>query len=273
MTKHSYKEGEFVFKEGDPSHFACRITSGEVEVIKEIDNQTVVLGIVKTGEFLGEMGVIEGRPRSATARTKTDVTADLISKEEFLRLMSEDTESAYQLIARLCERLRTVDQKLAEATVSKDVRTYSFADISEPKDSSSLTVYEEAPVDGHALGLKILPNSDLVAAGFPSEGLSVTDFPFHVGRQPQPKESAPYLKINLSVQDNPPYRLSRVHFSIEKTQQGFLVRDLGSTLGTQVNGEFLGNDFARDFRQLESGENSVIAGGLGSPFVFRVMIA
>ena len=273
MTKHSYSEGELVFKEGDLSNFACRITSGEVEVIKEIDNQTVVLGIVKTGEFVGEMGVIEGRPRSATARAKTDVTADLINKEEFLRLMSEDTESAYHLIARLCERLRTVDQKLAEATVSKDVRTYSFADISDPKDSSSLAVYEESPTDGHDLGLKILPNSDLVAAGFPSEGLSVTDFPFHVGRQPEAKESAPYLKIHLSVQDNPPYRLSRVHFSIDKTQQGFLVRDLGSTLGTQVNGEFLGNDFARDFRQLESGENSVIAGGLGSPFAFSVKVA
>ena len=83
---------------------------------------------------------------------------------------------------------------------------------------------KKAQVDGHSLGLKILPNSDLVAAGFPSEGLAVTDFPFNVGRQPEPKESAPYLKIHLSVQDNPPYRLSRIHFSIEKTPQGFLVR-------------------------------------------------
>ena len=82
MTKHSYKEGELVFKEGDPSHFACRIVSGEVEVIKELDDQTVVIGNVKEGEFVGEMGVIEGRPRSATVRTKSEVTAELISKED-----------------------------------------------------------------------------------------------------------------------------------------------------------------------------------------------
>lgn len=272
MTQRSYHEGEFLFKEGDPSHFACRIVSGEVEVIKELDNQTVVLGIIKAGEFLGEMGVIEGKPRNATARTKTDVTADLFNKEQFLRLMSDDTNSAYQLIARLCERLRSVDQKLAEATVSKDVRTYSFADISHQKGSTSLTVYEEAPADSHDLGLKILANSELVATGFPKNGLAVTDFPFHVGREPAPKETAPSFKIDLTIHDQPPYRLSRIHFCIEKNKQGFLVRDLGSTLGTQVNGEFLGNDFARDSRQLQHGENVVIAGGLGSPFAFPVFV-
>ena len=258
MTKHSFKEGEFVFIEEEPSNVVCRIISGEVEVIKELEHQTVVLGTVKTGEFVGEMGVIEERPRNATVRAKTEVTAELFNKEEFLRLMSEDTDSAYHLIARLCERLRAVDQKLAEATVSMD--------------SGRQTVPEESLEDIHTLGLKVLPNADLADAGFPKEELSVTDFPFYVGREPESQESTPSLKMSLSIHDKSPYRLSRIHFSIEKNKIGYLIRDLGSTLGTQVNGEFLGNDFARDFRQLQKGENTVIAGGMDSPFVFRLLI-
>ena len=273
MTKHSYSVGEFVFKEDDPSHFVCRIISGEVEVIKELEDQTVVLGTVKEGEFVGEMGVIEGRPRSATVRTKSDVTAELISKEEFLRVMSEDTESAYQLIARLCERLRTVDEKLAEATVSKDVRTYTIADISSPSHTQSLTPVEAAPIESHNLTLKIYPHSDRVTEFIPQDGVPVTQFPFQVGRQPKPTEPAPYVNMNLTIPDHPPYRLSRMHFAIEGTATGYLVRDLGSTLGTQLNGEFLGHHFARDSRNLETGENLVVAGGVGSPFVFRILIS
>jgi len=272
MIKQSYREGEFVFKEGDPSGFVCRIVSGEVEILKEVDNQSVVLGSVKAGEFVGEMGMIEGKTRNATVRTKTEVSANLMNKEEFLRLMSEDTGSAYQLIARICERLRTVDQKLAEATVSKDVRFQSSKGISSQTDSTSLTVYEESTAESQDVQLTILPNAELVAAGFPQEGLPVLEFPFNIGRQPQPQEKAPYLKIHLCVQDKAPYRLSRIHFTFEKTSQGFLIRDLGSTLGTQVNGEYLGNDFALDSSHLQKGENLVIAGGMGSPFTFRVLV-
>jgi len=272
MIQHSYKEGEFVFKEGDPSGFVCRIVSGEVDILKEVGHQTVVLGTVKAGEFVGEMGVIEDKARSATVRTKTEVTAALMNKEEFLRLMSEDTTSAYQLISRLCERLRTVDQKLAEATVSKDVRSHSLEDLSGRTDSTSLPVYEESPVESHEGQITILPNAEMVAAEFPPEGLPVTDFPFNVGRGPEPQEKSPYLKIHLCLQDKPPYRLSRIHFALEKTPQGFLIRDLGSTLGTQVNREFLGNDFAHNSTHLQSGENLVTAGGIGSPFGFRMLV-
>jgi len=51
-----------------------------------------------------------------------------------------------------------------------------------------------------------------------------------------------------------------------------VVLDLGSTLGTEVNGEFLGHHFGKDFEYLEIGENAVTAGGVGSPFTFKVLL-
>jgi CRP/FNR family cyclic AMP-dependent transcriptional regulator len=60
---------------------------------------------------------------------------------------------------------------------------------------------------------------------------------------------------------------------IEKRDGSYYVRDLRSTLGTIVNGEPIGEHFGGDDAPLRAGENEVVAGGVGSPFVFSVFIA
>ena len=74
------------------------------------------------------------------------------------------------------------------------------------------------------------------------------------------------------LDDPGPFRLSRNHFAIEQRREGYHVRDLRSTLGTIVNGQTIGDQFGSDDVLLRFGENEVIAGGVGSPFVFSVSI-
>ena len=59
---------------------------------------------------------------------------------------------------------------------------------------------------------------------------------------------------------------------IEQRREGYLVRDLRSTLGTMVNGQPIGGNFRTDDALLRAGENEVIAGGADSPFVFSLCI-
>ena len=98
------------------------------------------------------------------------------------------------------------------------------------------------------------------------------DRPFVVGRRPVPREGLPPREPDLMLDDPRPFRLSRNHFVIEQGRDGYHVRDLCSTLGTIVNGQTIGDQFAGDDVRLRFGENEVIAGGLGSPFVFSVSI-
>ena len=70
MKKRAYNAGDIILREGDPSDVVYKIVSGDVEVFKEQDGQTIVLGVMKEGEFLGEMGVVDDEPRSASARAK-----------------------------------------------------------------------------------------------------------------------------------------------------------------------------------------------------------
>jgi len=52
-----------------------------------------------------------------------------------------------------------------------------------------------------------------------------------------------------------------------------VVRDHASTLGTLVNDRAIGRDFPIDTAPLRHGHNTIVAGGRGSPFVFRVTLA
>jgi len=266
MEKREYDAGDVILNEGEPSDFAYQIMSGEVEVFKRIGGQALVLGTVKAGEFLGEMGIIEGQPRSASARAKNHVTAVLLERGELLRLMSDDRSSAYRLIARLCERLRIASRKLAEVTVSRDGGDASKADSQE--------LAPQAEIKGRSSDsrLTLLPASELLTSYLPKEGLLASKFPFSVGRSPRGNEPGPTVPIDLSLPDSPPFRLSRRHFSLSRYLERYVVVDLGSTLGTEVNGEFLGYHFENDFQYLEVGENRITAGGVGSPFTFKALL-
>ncbi len=272
MKQQDYHDGDLILKEGDPSDFVYRIVSGEVEIFTELDGKTVVLGTVKTGEFLGEMGIIQGKPRSASARAKHYVTAMLLEEGEFFRLMSEETATAHQLIARLCERLRLATGKLAEATVSKEVGTYTIGGTASKSESGTLPEQDKIKSGLEDVRLTLFHVSQLRTSYIPKEGVSVVKFPFCVGRLPKANEPRPAIPIDLGLPDSTPLRLSRQHFSLCRLREGYIVRDLGSTLGTEVNGEFLGEQFGRDHKDLRMGENIITAGGLGSPFTFRVLL-
>ncbi len=106
----------------------------------------------------------------------------------------------------------------------------------------------------------------------PAEGLAVQGFPFTVGRRTGAGEQEPPVAVDLLLDDARPYRLSRVHFSLIRVADGVAVHDAASTLGTAVNGAYLGEHFAGVRAPLEQGENRIVAGGVDSPFAFRVQI-
>ena len=97
-TLSQFKKGDFLFRQGDASDRVLRVRSGEIEVLREVGTTSVLLGHVREGEWLGEMGVIEGRSRSATARAVTDGEAEVLTERQFLERVSSDPALARDLI-------------------------------------------------------------------------------------------------------------------------------------------------------------------------------
>ena len=93
-----------------------------------------------------------------------------------------------------------------------------------------------------------------------------------VGRLAVADEGRPLRQPDLLIEDEEPFRLSRQHFMIARSGGQLLVSDLGSTLGTIVNGQPIGHNFMSDAAPLRRGENQIVAGGWGSSFAFSLSV-
>lgn len=254
-VRSTFKKGDVLFREAQPSLSVLRIQRGEVEVVREVDGKTVVLGHVREGEWLGEMAAVERRNHSATARATVDGSAEVLSVQQFLDQVSRDSALAQELIFRLSIRLRNVEDRIAGTAPQ----------VAQPEERA------EAPAG--ALAISLTAQSESLRALIGSAPINVKRLPFVVGREPMTGERRPARAPDLRIKDDAPFRLSRDHFMVERVESGALVvSDLDSTLGTIVNGKPIGSHFNQDSARLHEGRNRVQAGGLDSPFDFVISV-
>src|SRR5215831_5339780 len=79
MTCMHFAHGQVLFREGDQADGVFRLLSGTVDIVRELDGDPILLGTVGAGQFVGEMGVMENRPRSATARAASEVEVEFLT--------------------------------------------------------------------------------------------------------------------------------------------------------------------------------------------------
>ncbi|HAF07407.1 MAG: cyclic nucleotide-binding domain-containing protein [bacterium] len=108
----TFLKGELLFKQGDPPDEVYLVKSGKIEVFVNEGENKKRLNIVTEGEFLGEMAIIDGRPRSASAAALEDSTVIIIDRKTLLKQMEVDPLLG-ALITTLVRRLREMDRKLS----------------------------------------------------------------------------------------------------------------------------------------------------------------
>lgn len=112
----SAEPGDVIFFKGAPSNSLVVVVEGELEVFEESRGKMVVLGTVPAGSVVGEVGFLDGRPRTRHVRART--TADLrkITREGFLELLNVDPKLFAKLMVAMAEllaaRYRTVVEEL-----------------------------------------------------------------------------------------------------------------------------------------------------------------
>jgi len=249
-----FNHGEIIFRQGAESDQVGWIRQGSVEIVKELETREVILGRVGADEFVGEMGVLEARRRNATVRAADRVSIEFLDPAAFLERISQDRTMALRVLTRLSERLRASDDRIVALESIRGGRMQ----------------VESIGADGPEVIL--IAASEAVGEALPKDGLKIDRFPFTVGRRINSGERAPATEVDLAIADNRPYRLSRTHFSLVQTAEGLVVADTNSTLGTAVNGQFLGENFPQVRAPLKEGENEVVAGGVQSPYRFKIVV-
>lgn len=102
----NYAAGEVIFEAGERGASMYLVRSGEVV----IERGGKVLETLGPGGIFGEMALIDGSPRSATAKAKTDCIVAPLNEKTFLFLVHETPYFAIAVMRTLTDRLRRMNE-------------------------------------------------------------------------------------------------------------------------------------------------------------------
>jgi signal transduction histidine kinase len=111
----SIPAGELVFEEGSPGDALYVVLDGELEISKRQGGQDVVLAVRGTGEFIGEMALLEQAPRSASVRTLRESRLLVISQAAFETLLSCSPSAHLRMLRAVTSRLRSTESMLVQS--------------------------------------------------------------------------------------------------------------------------------------------------------------
>jgi uncharacterized membrane protein len=114
-------EGKTLFNYGDPGDSLYIVREGEVEIFFKNDTgDRIVLERPGPGDFFGELSLIDGGPRTATAVVTKDLQAVLVDRADLEALLKQHPAAAMDLLTATGRRLRDVNRKLRH-TASRDI--------------------------------------------------------------------------------------------------------------------------------------------------------
>ena len=121
LERKACQAGDTIFREGDSADQAFIVQEGEVAIVKSAGGKANVLGIIGKGGIFGEMGLIDDRPRMATARAKTAVTLIVVSRQMFDEKLAKTDPFVRGLLNVFADTIRSMsappDPPAAEAAV------------------------------------------------------------------------------------------------------------------------------------------------------------
>ena len=108
MITKKFKKYDCIFKEGTMGDSAYMIDSGKVGIISGTDKngQRRVVALLRKNDIFGEMGLIDGKPRSATVKALSKNKVTVLSQDCFNTLEDINPKALMPLLKVLTTRVR-----------------------------------------------------------------------------------------------------------------------------------------------------------------------
>jgi EAL domain-containing protein (putative c-di-GMP-specific phosphodiesterase class I) len=100
--------GEVLYRQGDPSDCAWLVERGAIELVSVQGRREISHGVLGPGELIGELGMLDGAPRSATAIARGDAVLLAIEHDQFLDRLESGDPIVRTLVDSLLRRTRSI---------------------------------------------------------------------------------------------------------------------------------------------------------------------
>ncbi|MDR0473607.1 MAG: cyclic nucleotide-binding domain-containing protein, partial [Treponema sp.] len=126
-TKMEYRPDEFnrvypkdsmLFAENEPGEELYIIQKGSVKISKIVDNNEVLLAVLKAGDIFGEMSLLESKPRAASATAYEGCQVLAVNRANFERMIATQPQIITRLTTLLSERIWFIYKQLANTLIS-----------------------------------------------------------------------------------------------------------------------------------------------------------
>ena len=124
VKAYSAPTGTYIFKEGSTSASLCFLVKGDISIFKETTpNEHMKIADISAGGTIGEMGIVDGHPLSASAIATSDAVVLLMDRVDFEDLVHAQCALGVKLLWKISQiislRLRQTTGLLAEISISR----------------------------------------------------------------------------------------------------------------------------------------------------------
>src|SRR6266487_1957655 len=113
MSERLFQAGQLVMRAGEEGSSFQIIERGEIEIwLTDTDGKKVVLDVLGPGKFFGELSMLTGETRSASATSEEEVVTLELDREEFFDFLRRRPEAAIDVLTELGQRLKHTDDIL-----------------------------------------------------------------------------------------------------------------------------------------------------------------
>lgn len=113
--------GQVIFNAGEPGDSLYIVVSGTVELsVRDTTGSRIVLAECRRGDFFGELSLLDGGARTATATAVSPGDLLVLDREDLMTFLRAHPDAALDLLTIMGERLRTTDA-LVRSRVSRNI--------------------------------------------------------------------------------------------------------------------------------------------------------
>jgi CRP/FNR family transcriptional regulator, cyclic AMP receptor protein len=107
MTCVELSAGKVLARQGEIGREFVILLDGEVEVARD----GKVIAVRGPGDYVGEIALLDDRPRTATVTAKTDATIEVLNRAEFVSMLADAPELSSQILTTIARRLAELDSE------------------------------------------------------------------------------------------------------------------------------------------------------------------
>jgi len=113
-----YPKNSMVFAEGEPGNELFIIQKGSVTIAKVVDENEVLLAVLKPGDIFGEMALLEAKPRNASAVAYEECQLLAVNRANFEKMISTQPQLIARLTTLLADRIWFIYKHLANSLIN-----------------------------------------------------------------------------------------------------------------------------------------------------------